>query len=82
MKFSGHRKQLSESSKLSNLMLLTSLDTKRPLMLYSCLPISPRENWFQYVHRVYATAINFPSISTLHQLIDKYRNIWHTIQKD
>ena len=26
----------------------------------SCLQIPPRENWFQYVHRVYTTAINFP----------------------
>ena len=25
----------------------------------------PRENWFQYVRRVYATAINFPCIITL-----------------
>jgi len=44
-----------------NLMLLTSSDTKRTLMhLYSCLQIPTRENWFQYVRRVYATAINFP----------------------
>ena len=33
--------------------------------IYSCLQIPPRENWFQYVRRVYATAINFPCISTL-----------------
>ena len=33
--------------------------------IYSCLHIPPRENWFQYVRRVYATAINFPCISTL-----------------
>ena len=33
--------------------------------IYSCLQIPPRENWFQYVRRVYATAINFPSIITL-----------------
>ena len=32
---------------------------------YSCLQIPPRENWFQYVRRVYATAINYPCISTL-----------------
>ena len=46
-----------------NLMLLTSSDTKRTLM-HSCLKIPPRENWFQYVRRVYATAINFPCITT------------------
>ena len=33
--------------------------------IYSCLQIPPRENWLQYVRRVYATAINFPCISTL-----------------
>ena len=27
--------------------------------------LPPRENWFQYVRRVYATAINFPCIITL-----------------
>ena len=32
--------------------------------IYSCLHIPPRENWFQYVRRVYATAINCPCIST------------------
>ena len=30
--------------------------------IYSCFQIPPRENWFQYVRRVYATAINFPCI--------------------
>ena len=33
--------------------------------IYSCLQIPPRENWFQSVRRVYATAINFPCIITL-----------------
>ena len=33
--------------------------------IYSCLQIPPRENWFQYVRRVYETAINFPYITTL-----------------
>ena len=33
--------------------------------IYSCLQIPPRENWFQYVRRVYATAINFPCIISL-----------------
>ena len=33
--------------------------------IYSCLQIPLRENWLQYVRRVYATAINFPCIITL-----------------
>ena len=35
------------------------------LGIYSCLQIPPRENWFQYVRRVYATAFNFPYITAL-----------------
>ena len=46
-----------------DLMLLTSSDTKRTLMHLFLFP--PRENWFQYVRRVYAIAINFPRITTL-----------------
>ena len=34
--------------------------------IYSCLQTPPRENWFQYVRRVCATAINFSCISTLY----------------
>ena len=37
-----------------------------------------RENWFQYVRRVYATAINFPCISTLdphHHRIQNRKNM-------
>ena len=41
--------------------------------IYSCLPISPRENWFQYARRVYATAISFPCISTL--IWDKFSSL-------
>ena len=51
-----------------NSMVLSSTDTKRTLrhlFIYSCLQIPPRENWFQYVRRVYATVINFPSITFL-----------------
>ena len=49
-----------------NSMLLTSSDTKRTLRhLFLSLRIPPRENWFQYVRRVYATAINFPCITFL-----------------
>ena len=46
-------------------MLLSSSDNKRKRCIYSCLQIPPRENWFQYVRRVYASPINFPCISTL-----------------
>ena len=46
--------------------------------VYSCLQIAPRENWFQYVRRVYATSINFPCISTL--TMDMY-GIWMLKQK-
>ena len=52
MKYSGHSKLLCELSKLSKLNVF-----KPPRIL-----IPPRENWFQYVRRVYATAINFPCI--------------------
>ena len=33
--------------------------------IYSCLQIPSKENWFQYVHRVYTTAFNFPCITSL-----------------
>ena len=33
--------------------------------IYSCLQSPPKEYWFQYVRRVYATAINIRCISTL-----------------
>ena len=33
--------------------------------IYYCLQIPPRENWFQYVRRVYTTAMNFPCITSL-----------------
>ena len=50
--------------------------------IYSCLQITPRENWFQYVRRVYASAINFPCITTLvpcRFLSFNYSNVikWH-----
>ena len=35
--------------------------------VYSCLQIPPKENWFQYVRRVYTTTINFPCITSLQQ---------------
>ena len=46
-------------------MFLSSSDTKRTLGHLSLFTSSARENWFQYVRRVYATAINFPCITTL-----------------
>ena len=63
MTYSGHMKLFCEFSKLSKLNADT--DTEQTLMLDSCLQSPPRENWFQYVRRVYATDINFPCISTL-----------------
>ena len=65
----GHRKLPCELSKLSNLMLLTSSDTKKHWCIYSCLQIPPTENRFQYVRRVYATAINFPCIKALYKTV-------------
>ena len=57
--YSGNRKLLYELLKLLMLGYWTNTDA------YSCLQIPPRENWFQYVRRVYATAINFPCFITL-----------------
>ena len=48
-----------------NLILLTFRILNKHWCIYSYLQIPPRENWFQYVRRGYATAINFPCISTL-----------------
>ena len=42
--------------KYQNVMLLTCSETKWTLCIYSCLQSPPRENWFQYASRVYATA--------------------------
>ena len=44
-------------------MRLSSSDTRQTLMHLSLFP--PKENWFQYVRRVYTTAINFSCIITL-----------------
>ena len=46
-------------------MLLTSSDNRRTLMHVFLLQSLPRENWFQYVRRVYPTPINFPCITPL-----------------
>ena len=53
MKYSGHRK----------------LCEFRILNEHSGLQIPPRENWFQYVHRVDTTAISFPCIITLWKIL-------------
>jgi len=34
--------------------------------LYSCLQISPRENWFRYVRRMYVTANTLLIMKTRH----------------
>ena len=66
MKYSGQMKLLCELSKLSKINAFNpSRILNEHLCIYSCLQIPPRENWFQYVRRVYATAINFPCITTL-----------------
>ena len=44
--------------------------------IYSCLQIPPRVKWFQYVRRVYATAINFPCIITLCETVFKMPLAW------
>ena len=59
-----------------NLMLLTSSDTKRTLRHLFFLQIPPRENWFQYVSRVCATAINFPCITFLEILLILFKFLW------
>ena len=44
------------------------------------LQIPPRENWFLYVRRVYATAINFPcSITLLDSVFSRFISILFTI---
>ena len=48
-----------------NLMLLTPWILNEHWCICSCLQIPPRENWFQNVRKVYATAINFPCITYL-----------------
>ena len=47
-----------------NLMPLSSTNTKRTLMHLLLFQIPPKENWFQYVRRVYSTAITFFALHT------------------
>ena len=64
-KYSGHRKLLFEFSKLSKFNAINLLgyliNTDESILVYKFCP----EKWFQYVRRVYETAINFPCIITL-----------------
>ena len=59
MKYSDHRNYYVNYQNYKNLILLTSSDTKRTLINLILFTNPPRENWFQYVRRVYATAINY-----------------------
>ena len=78
MKYSGHRKLLCEFQ----IIKIKCFNPPRILdehwCIYSCLQIPPRENWFQYVRRAYATAINLvpwllvTPFYSYHQLV-KYR---------
>ena len=68
MKYSGPRKLLCELSKLNAFILLGYI-----WCIYSCLQIPPRENWFQYVRRVYETVIKFPCIITLYKTLLIYK---------
>ena len=66
MKYSGHYQNYQ------NLMLLTSSDTKRTLMhLFLFTNSAQRELVLIHVRRVYATAINFPCITTLPRTRDE-----------
>ena len=47
---------------------------------YSCLQIPPRENWFQYVRRVYATPINFPCVPSSFVLCLYYTSSLYYLQ--
>ena len=58
-----------------NLMPLSSTNTKRTLMHLLLFQIPPKENWFQYVRRVYSTVINFPCITFL-----VVSRLWHTCE--
>ena len=56
--------------------------------IYSCLQSPPWENWLHNVRRVYATAINFPWISTLgitasmQQSLPNCGFLWNVSYKD
>ena len=62
MKYSGHRKLLCE---LSKLLKFKANILNEHGCIYYCLQIPPRENWFQYVHRVYTNANDFPCLTFL-----------------
>ena len=65
MKYSGHRKLLWILKIIKIKCFYSPRILDEHWCICSCLQIPPRENWFQYVRRVYATAINIPCIITL-----------------
>ena len=65
MKYSGHRKLLCELSKLSNLMLLTSSDTKRTLRHLFLFTNSAQRELVSICTQIYTTAIDFPCLTFL-----------------
>ena len=80
MKYSGHMQLLCELSKfLKILCFYPPRILNKHWCIYSCLQIPPKENWFQYVRRVYTTAINIPCIAPL---IITMNCVHCTIQKD
>ena len=77
MKYSGHRKLLSKLSKFNVFNLLGyQTNTDASILNYKFCP----ENWFRYVRRLYATAINFPCIITLRQNRSNKVNIIRSTQ--
>ena len=59
-------------------MLLTTSDANRTLQ-HLFLFTNSAQHWFQYVRRVYATAINFPCITTLVLTIDSLRTVFKSV---
>ena len=74
MKYSGHRKLLSELSKLSAFILLGYYTDTIASNLFLQLP--PRENWFQYVRSEYAQQLTFLALSVyVSSIFDRYTYI-------
>ena len=46
--------------------------------LFNCLQTPPRENWFHYVRREYATAINFSCLITLRFTISVPSTVYYS----
>ena len=62
-------KLLCELSKLSNLNAFIHRILWEHWCVYSCLQIPTKENWFQYVRRVNATAISGSNFNQLEQAV-------------